>query len=303
MASRDRLISLYSPTLWPTWAGVWAFRQLCRLPWSVQVGLGKIFGRLIFHIIRLRRHIVSVNLKLCFPEKSHAERRALALAHYESMGIGAFEAGMAWWGPIEKLPPFTIVGRENLETASADGRGVLLLTAHFTTLEICGRYFADQIPMGGLYREPDNRVIAHEMYKRRVAKMKPAIPMDDLRGLLRALRDGHAIWYAPDQGKKSKFAKILPFFGVPALTNTATSKIAKMSGAAVVPYFGVRLPDGSYHLEIFPALENFPTDNADEDAIRVNQLIEAQIIKAPEQYFWMHRRFKRRGKGLPNVYR
>ncbi len=303
MASRDRFVPLHSPTLWPTWVGVWLFRQLCKLPWPAQVRLGRFFGRLIFHVVRLRRKIVSVNLELCFPEKSREERRALALAHYESMGIGIFETGMAWWGPDEKLPSFTIVGRENLETASTGGRGVLLLTAHFTTLEICGRFFVDNIPMGGLYREPDNRVIAHEMFKHRVAKMKPAIPMDDLRGLLRGLRDGATIWYAPDQGKKSKFAAILPFFGVPALTNTATSKIAQMSGAAVVPYFGFRMEDGSYRLEILPALENFPTDDANEDAIRINRLIEDQIQRAPEQYFWMHRRFKKRGKGLPNVYR
>lgn len=303
MASSDRFVSLASPSLWPTWAGVWLFRQLCRLPWHVQVRLGKFAGRLIFHLIRVRRHIVAVNLKLCFPEMSHAERRALALAHYEAMGVGIFETGMAWWGPDDKLPPFEIVGRENLEAAAAGGRGVLLLTAHFTTLEMCGRYFVDNIPMGGLYREPDNRVIALQMYKNRVAKLKPAIPMDDLRGLLRGLRDGYTIWYAPDQGKTSKFASVLPFFGVPALTNTATTRIAKMTGAAVVPYFGFRLADGSYRLEILPALENFPTDDADADAIRINQLIEDNIRKAPEQYFWMHRRFKRRGKGLPNVYR
>lgn len=303
MASRDRYVSLHSPALWPTWAAVWLFRQLCRLPWQIQVRIGKFFGWLMFHFIRVRRHIVSVNLKLCFPEKSAAERRTLALAHYQSMAIGIFETGMAWWGPDKKLPPFTLVGREHLDAASANGRGVLLLTAHFTTLEICGRYFVDHIPMGGLYREPDNRVIAHEMYKHRVAKMKPAIPMDDLRGLLRGLREGATIWYAPDQGKKSKFATVLPFFGVPALTNTATSKIAQKSGAAVVPYFGFRMKDGSYRLEIFPALENFPTDDANADAIRINRLIEDQINRAPEQYFWMHRRFKRRGIDLPNVYR
>ena len=303
MASRDRFVSLASPALWPTWVGVWLFRQLCRLPWHTQVRLGKFAGRLIFHFVRLRRHIVAVNLKLCFPEKSHAERRALALAHYEAMGVGIFETGMAWWGEDEKLPPFEIVGRENLEAASANGRGVLLLTAHFTTLEICGRFFVRHIPMGGLYREPDNRVIALQMYKNRVAKLKPAIPMDDLRGLLRALRDGCTIWYAPDQGKQSKFAAVLPFFGVPALTNTATTRIARMTGAAVVPYFGFRLPDGTYRLEILPMLENFPSDDASADATRINQLIEENIRKAPEQYFWMHRRFKRRGKGLPNVYR
>lgn len=302
MASKDRFVSLHSPTLWPTWAGVWVFRQCSRLPWRMQVRLGKLIGRLAYHVVRLRRKITMVNLQLCFPEKTPSERQALAIAHYESMGIGIFETGMAWWAPGQSLPPFEVIGREHLDAASKDGRGVLLLTAHFTTLEICGRYFVDHIPMGGLYREPDNRVIAHEMFKHRVAKLEPAIPVDDLRGLLKALKNGATIWYAPDQGKKSKFASILPFFGVPALTNTATSRISQMTGAAVVPFFGFRMPDGSYRLEILPALENFPTADADADAVRINHLIEGQILKAPEQYFWMHRRFKRRGKGLPNVY-
>lgn len=303
MASKDRRIPLYHPFLWPTWAGVGIFRLLCLLPWGSQMVLGRALGWLAFHILRLRRHIVEVNLRLCFPEKTEAERKALALAHYRSMGMGLFETGNAWWSRGDKLPSFSICGVENLDAAKAGGRGVLLLTAHFTTLEICGRYFCDNIPMGGLYREPDNRVIANEMYNRRLVKIKPAIPMDDLRGLLRALRDGYTIWYAPDQGKKSKFAVVLPFFGVPALTNTATSRIARMSDAAVVPFFGFRLPDGSYRLDIFPALEGFPTEDAEADAVRINHLIEEQILRAPEQYFWMHRRFKRRGKDLPNVYR
>ena len=304
MASRDRKVPLWHPTLWPTSVGVWFFRLLCRsLPWNVQMSLGRAAGRFAFHVLRIRRQVVTVNLKLCFPEKSSAERRALAIAHYESMGMGIFETGCAWWCDTNRMPPYEIVGREHLDEASAKGKGVLLLTAHFTTLEICGRFFCDNLKMGGLYREPDNRVIARQMYLGRVIKLQPAIPMDDLRGLLRALKDGHSIWYAPDQGKKGKFAAILPFFGVPALTNTATSRIAQMTGAAVVPYFGVRKPDGTYLLTILPALENFPSGDDKEDAIRTNKLMEDQILKAPEQYFWIHRRFKRRGKDHPNVYR
>lgn len=302
MASKDRKIPLFHPALWPTWVGVGFFRLLCLLPWRTQMAIGRVAGRFAFRVLRLRRHIVEVNLRLCFPEKSEAERFTLALAHYEAVGMGIFETANAWWSPDSKLPKFTIEGRENLDAARADGRGVLLLTAHFTTLEICGRHFCETIQMGGLYREPDNRVIAQEMYRNRVVKLKPAIPMDDLRGLLRSLREGATIWYAPDQGKKGKFAAVLPFFGVPALTNTATNRIAKMSGAAVVPYFAYRKPDGSYHLEILPQLEDFPTDDVNEDSIRINQLMEDFIRRVPEQYFWIHRRFKRRGKGYPNVY-
>jgi KDO2-lipid IV(A) lauroyltransferase len=128
------------------------------------------------------------------------------------------------------------------------------------------------------------------------------VHFDDLRGLVRGLRGNAAIWYAPDQGKRSKSSQILPFFGVPAITNTATSKIAEMTGCAVVPFFAKREADHSYTLTILPPLENFPTSDAAADAVRINQLIEHHVRLAPEQYFWVHKRFKARGPGYPEVY-
>ena len=303
MSSSDRTIPLWHPTLWPAWVGVFVFRQACRLPWKLQSALGSTLGSLVFHVIRLRRRIVDVNLALCFPEKSPAERRSLAAAHYRSMGIGLFETGSSWWLADHRLPPCEILGREHLEAAHTRGKGVLLLTAHFTTLEIGGRFLSHHFPLGGLYREPDNRVIARQMHFGRVVKLKPAVAVDDLRGLIRALKHGAIVWYAPDQGKKSKLSAVLPFFGVPALTNTATSRIADMTQAAVVPYFGLRKPDGSYQLNILPPLDDFPSGDDHADAVRINQLIEENIRKAPDQYFWVHRRFKSRGEGFPDVYR
>ena len=303
MASSDRKLPLGHPLLWPTWIGVFIFRLLNLLPCGMQLRIGKWLGRFFFHFVRFRRHVVDVNLRLCMPEMSAKERHALAKAHYEAMGMGLLEAGMSWWTPDNRLPDYEIDGAANLETAIGRGKGVLLLSAHFTTLEICGRLFANDYTLGGLYREPDNPVIAHEMYQGRLKKLTPAVEMSDLRGLIRSLRDGATIWYAPDQSRRSKFTSVLPFFGVPAVTNTATSRIAEMTGAAIVPFFGTRRPDGTYLLKILPALDNFPTDDAEQDAVRINQLIEEYVRKAPEQYFWIHRRFKRRGKGYQNVYK
>jgi KDO2-lipid IV(A) lauroyltransferase len=303
MSSSDRKTSLFHPSLWSAWVGVFLFRQICRLPWEFQTALGARLGWLFFHVIRLRRHIVEVNLALCFPELSHRERRTLAAAHFRALAIGIFETGLTWWEPDDRLPTYEIIGREHLEKAISRGRGVLLLTAHFTTLEICGRMFSREFTLGGLYREPDNRVIALQMRRGRIDKLKPAIPMDDLRSLLRALKAGHTIWYAPDQGKKGKLSAILPFFGVPALTNTATSRIASMTGAAVVPYYGFRKPDGTYQLNILPALADFPSGDDSADAIRINRIMEEFIRQTPDQYFWVHRRFKRRGRDLPDIYK
>jgi KDO2-lipid IV(A) lauroyltransferase len=267
----------------------------------MQTRLGRLLGSLFFHCVRIRRHVVAVNLRLAFPEKSEAERNTLATAHYRSLGLGLFETCLAWWAPFKRLPPHEIVGRENLKAAQDQGKGVLLLTAHFTTLEICARMLAETLPFGCLYREANNAVIAEQMRLAREARTLVAVSMDDLRGLLRALKQGHTIWYAPDQGKRTKLSAVLPFFGVPAVTNTATSRLAEMTGAAVVPYFGIRRPDGSYLLTILPALDNFPTADAEADALRINRLFEEHISAAPEQYFWVHRRFKL-SRREPGVY-
>lgn len=294
--------ALFHPIYWPMWLGIGLFRLLILLPWTVQLWLGRILGLLALLFLRRRRQVVKINLSLCFPKLDETQLKQLASAHHKALGIGLFETCMAWWAPKHRLPKFEIVGREHLEQARAVGKGVILLTAHFTTLEICGRVFSDAFSMGGLFREPDNPVIAREMHRGRIDKMIPAVPMNDLRGLIRALKDGHTIWYAPDQGKKTKFSTILPFFGIPALTNTATSRIAQMTGAAVVPFFGQRHADGSYTLQILPPLTDFPTKDVDADALRINKLMAEYIRLAPEQYFWIHRRFKRRGRDHQNVY-
>ncbi len=293
---------LWLPVHWPTWLGLAAFWLADKLPWSVKRFLARGLGWFAFHFLRIRRHVVFTNLRLCFPEKSSSEIHRLARAHYDSLALGLFEVCAGWWAPASKLPLSRIAGLEHLHAALARGHGAIVLTAHFTTLEICGRFMAEATSVGCLYRDPNNPVIALLMRGQRERHMSVAVHFDDLRGLVRALRDNQAIWYAPDQGKRSKSSEILPFFGVPAITNTATGKIAEMAGAPVVPYFAKREADHSYTLTLLPPLENFPTTDATADAIRINQLIEEHVRRAPEQYFWVHRRFKARGPGYPEVY-
>jgi KDO2-lipid IV(A) lauroyltransferase len=293
---------LWLPQHWPTWFGLGLFRVASMLPWSVQRSLAAALGAIAYHIIPIRRHVVFVNLRLCFPEKSEAEMRSIAREHYHSLALGLFETCSGWWSPASNLPTHRIVGREHLAQAIAQGKGVILLTAHFTTLEICARMMNEQFELGCLYRDPNNPVVAAQMRVQRERHVSVAVHFDDLKGLIRALRSGHAIWYAPDQGKRTKQTEILPFFGVPAITNTATGKLAAMTESPVVPYFARREDDFSYTLTVLPALENFPTDDASADAIRINQLIEQYIRLAPSQYLWVHKRFKARGEGHPEVY-
>lgn len=302
MSRTSEQSGLWAPGHWPMWLGLALFRLLHELSWPEKRRIARGLGWLIFHFVRVRRHVAEVNLALCFPGKSAAERHALALAHFQSLALGLFETLAGWWAEREDLPPFRVEGIGHLERALAPGKGALLLTAHFTTLEICGRMMTELHPMGGLYRDPNNPVVAHLMRLQRERHMSVGVHFDDLRGLVRALRGGHAIWYAPDQGKRTKSSEILPFFGIPAITNTATGKIAEMTGCAVVPFFARRERDGSFTLRVLQALDNFPTADAAADAIRINELIAHHVREAPEQYFWVHKRFKARGPGYPEVY-
>lgn len=302
MSRASEQARLWMPQYWPTWLGVGFLRLVDQLPWAEKRLLARGLGWLVYHVICIRRRVVFTNLKLCFPGLSVVQISTLARAHYDALALGLFEVSAAWWARPRDLPPHRIVGLEHLHAALARGRGALLLTAHFTTLEICGRFITEAHRVGCLYRDPNNPVVAHLMRGQRERHMAVAVHFDDLRNLVRALRDNHAVWYAPDQGKRSKSSEILPFFGVPAITNTATGKIAAMAGCAVVPFFAKREADHSYTLTILPALENFPTADAAADAVRINQLIEEHIRLAPEQYFWVHRRFKARGPGYPEVY-
>ncbi len=293
---------LWLPQHWPMWVALGLFRLSVLLTWEERRRLSRILGWLVFGVIRVRRRVVLTNLRLCFPEKSPAEILRLAREHYDSLALGLFETCIAWWTSQRDLPPHRIIGGENLQAAIAKGKGAIVLTAHFTTLEICGRLMCEHFALGCLYRDPNNPVIAHFMRLQRERKMSIAVHFDDLKGLVRALRDGHAIWYAPDQAKRIRQSEILPFFGEPAVTTTATPKLAALSSAAVVPYFARREDDGSYTLTILPALENFPSSDVNADAIRINQLMEEHIRRAPAQYFWVHKRFKARGPEYPDAY-
>lgn len=281
-----------------TWMMLGLLWLVSRLPWSLQRMLAAVIGAGAFHLIRIRRHVTEVNLRVCFPELSAPERRRLARRHYQSLALGILEVARCWWRSPAALPPCRIEGVEALEKARATGRGVLLVSGHFTTLEIAGRMLALRTPICCLYRDPNNAVLAGLLRKHRSAWANRAIEMRDLSGLMRALRDGEVVWYAPDQGKWTPQSSTLPFFGRPAITNTSTTRLAKMSGAAVFTFFPRREADGSYTLTISPALDDFPSEDPLADTLRLTALLEDAIRPIPEQYLWVHRRFKGH-KGSP----
>lgn len=288
---------------WPTWLGMGVLRALCLLPVPWILALGGGLGWLVGRLARSRREVVLTNLRLCFPAMDVPERQALADQHFRALGAGVFEAGLAWWASDAQLARrLDVQGIEHLDAALARG-GVLLLTGHFTTLELGARMAAMQRPFHPMYRPLNNALVDHLTSRWRSHRAGvPAIPKDDLRALVRALREGRAIWYAPDQTLGRTDGVWAPFFGVPTLTITATARLAKMGRASVVPYFPERR-GSRYILRFYPALPDFPGGDDVADATRVNQAIEDGVRQARAQYFWVHKRFKARPPGESSVYR
>ncbi|MDP1708716.1 MAG: LpxL/LpxP family Kdo(2)-lipid IV(A) lauroyl/palmitoleoyl acyltransferase [Gammaproteobacteria bacterium] len=293
-----------APRFWPTWLLLGIMWLIAQLPYRAQLATGNMLGRMMYYASPPRRHIAAVNLRLCFPELSEPERATLLRRHFASLGMSAVETAMSWWTPDKKLRRLAhIEGLEHLEQAGKMGRGVILLSGHFTTLEIGARLLVMQVLFHAMYREHKNPLFEAVMRRARERHCEYAIPRGDVRALLNSLKMGLPVWYAPDQNYSSKNTVFVPFFGVPASTTTATSRLARMSGAAVVPFFQHRLPGTQgYALTLLPALAGFPSEDVEADTLRINQLIEAQIRKAPEQYLWVHRRFKTRPEGVRDVY-
>ena len=277
---------------------------IAKLPFRVQMAMGSLTGFFMYHVFRHRRHIAEVNLQLCFPEKSDEERQRILRQQFDAVGKGSIETALAWWSSDAHLNKVhSIEGMEHLEAALAQGKGVILLCAHFTTLEIGARIIAMHTPLTAMYREHKNPLYEHIMRHHRKVHFHDAIPRTDVRSAVKGLKQNLSMWYAPDQDYGRKHSVFAPFCGIPAASITATARFAKLGGSPVVPYFHERKADGSgYLMHLYPALENFPTGDDLADATRINKVIEDEVRKYPEQYLWVHRRFKTRPEGEDRPY-
>jgi len=235
-----------------------------------------------------RAEIAARNLELCFPELDRAARARLLAAHFQSLGISLFEIPFTWWGSDRRLESLAeISGLDNLTEAMDAGGGVLLLSAHFTCLEIAGRLLIRHVPFDAMYRPSENPVVEYVMANARKRGCDELIPRHAARNVLRRLRTGHTVWYAPDQNTQRKKSVFVRFFGHLASTTPATHKLARLSGAKVVPFMAVRKPDGrGYRLVLEPALQDFPTDDPVADTQRINDIIERWVREYPDQYLW-----------------
>jgi KDO2-lipid IV(A) lauroyltransferase len=303
MSRIERSYKLLYPQYWPTWLGFGAMWVIARLPFRLQMFLGNTLGYLL-HLARRRRFICGVNLELAFPELSLEERKKLSKQVFKSIGKGLIETAITWFGTDRKVREIVdIDGLQHLKTAKESGLGIILLGSHFVPIEICGRRLGQDFPFHTTYKPTSNPVFEYVMHHRREKIYGGAIPVTDMRKIVKTVKSGGTIWYAPDQNYGLKGSTFVPFFGVKTATTMGTSKIARMANALVVPTFTIRHPeDNGYTLHILPHLKEFPGESPEQDTARIIKLIEEWARKYPDQYLWAHRRFKDHPEGGKNRY-
>ena len=286
------------PSHWPAWLGIGAMTLLARLPWPMQRALGRGFGTVLRVGLRDRRAVAARNLALCFPGLDDDARVDLLRRHFAALGIGVFEFARAWWGSVEPLRRgLRIEGLEHIEAARAGGRGVIVISGHFTTLEACGRLLCDHVPLAGMYRPHAEPVMEWAVKRGRLRYAAAMFARDALRPAVKHLREGGTLWFAPDQESRRGESVFVPFFGRPASSLTSTHQLARLAGASVVLFGHERRDDGGYTLRLSPPLPDFPSADAVADTARVMAGIEDMARAAPAQYLWIHRRFKRQPDG------
>jgi KDO2-lipid IV(A) lauroyltransferase len=294
-----------APQYWPAWLGLGLGWCCAQLPYRIQLWLGASLGMLGYALMKKRRKITLTNIELCFPELNTQQQQALVKKNFRSSGTALLETLLAWWGSERRMKKLLqhVEGLEHLQQALQQGKGVILLSAHLTCLEIGGRLLALHQPFAVMYKRTRNPLMETVIQHSRETHFQKAIPHHDMRAMVRSLKQNLVCWYAPDQDFGDQHSVFAPFMGVSTATLIATSRLARMSGAAVVPFFQRRLEDGSgYALSILPPLEQFPSGDDVADATRINHIIEQQIRTAPDQYLWMHKRFKTRPPGETDIY-
>ena len=285
-----------------TYAALGILWLLHWLPLPALRGIGWLLGLLIYVFGRERRRVAHTNLRLCFPELGVVGRRRLVRRHFVAFARAFLDRTLLWWmarAQLERL--IRVRGREHL--ASPDGRPTIVLAPHFVGLDAGGTMVAMLKPGVSVYATQKNPVINDVLLRGRARFNNPVLLSrhDGMRKALRAMQEGHAFYYLPDQDFGSRDALFVPFFGVNAATITGVSRIARLTGAHVVPCITRMLSDG-YEVELQPAWKNYPGESIAVDTQRMNAFIEAQVRLMPEQYNWLHRRFKTRPEGEPPLY-
>ncbi|TAK47083.1 MAG: lipid A biosynthesis acyltransferase [Betaproteobacteria bacterium] len=274
------------------------------LPLAVLAAVGNAVGEVTFRLVRERRDVTRINLAKCFPAMNPVAREAIARAHFRVFGRSLLERGILAWASGERIDRLVrLRGLEHLR--ALEGRPVLLLAPHFVGLDAAVTRLTREIPLGGIYSLQKDRHL-RDFFLRvrcRFGDTQPIARQEGIRAAVAALRSGRPFYYLPDQDYGARDSVFVPFLGVPAATVTGLSRLARITGAKVLPCVTRILPGGAgYEVTIEPPWENFPTADPVADTRRMNEYIERKVLEMPEQYLWMHKRFKTRPPGEARFY-
>lgn len=300
-----RLSNYTHPRYWLTWVGLGFMRGMSWLPLPVIAVCGGALGMLLYALHAPRRHVVHINIRRCFPEFSPATQARIARKHFRAFGQTLLDIGIAWWASGSRLKRITrFRGREHFDQALRANRNIILLAPHFLGLDIGGIRTSMDRPVVSVFRHPDNELVALMMHRARarfgahlVEHNKP------FTALVKLTKKGVPLYYLPDQDAGLRNSVFAPFFGIPVATFVVLPRLAEMTNAVVIPCITRQLSWGrGYEIEFRPPLENFPSGDPVADTTRMNKEIEIAVREKPEQYFWLHKRFKTRPKGEKDFY-
>ena len=297
--------SRFSIRYWPTALGLVLLRALSFLPLPVLAVLGRALGLALYALHAQRRHVARTNIKLCFPTLSRRAQARLVRSHFKVFGQALLDIAVAWWASSARLKRLVrFKGREHYDQAVAAGRPIILLAPHFVGLEIGGMRLSMERPMLAMFRHPANEMLRTVMQRVRGRfGLKLIEHKGPLTTLVRRVKAGTPLYYLPDQNAGRRNGVFVPFFGIPTATYPVLGRLARLANAVVIPCVTRQLPRGrGYEVDFAPPLADFPSGDAQKDTEHMNQAIEQAVRAIPEQYFWVHKRFKTRPRGEPRFY-
>jgi len=291
------------PKFYPTWILILIMKISIHLPYKLQIKLGKVLGKFLFYIASSRRKIAEKNLSLCFPDKNKLQINFLLKKNFEEIGISFFETANAYFAPNQKIKEKLIVKNEKyLQEAIDNDKSIILLASHFLSLMLGSRALLLKYGIANIYRPQNNQLFDEIMRSSFVKNGAVMIKTKDTRSMLKAIKSKTPIWYAPDQDLGPNNSIYAPFFNIQTATVSATARLAQSDNTVVLPYHFNR-QGNKYIMEFQRPLKPYPTMNPLKDASKTNSILEKQILKFPDQYLWVHKRFKTRPDGESDYYK
>ncbi|WP_161599291.1 lipid A biosynthesis acyltransferase [Reinekea blandensis] len=301
MTDKYRYWHFLAPKFWLTWLGIAGLHLLAWLPWRAKVATGKGLAHIIKRVAKSRYQTLQTNIRLCFPDLNPDEQNQLIEDALFSNVFGFIETAHAWCRGLSGVR-IEVQGQEHLDAAEQDGRGILYMTAHWSFLDLGAAIIGTHLSAGTIYRKHDNPLFNYFMTRSREKHLAYTVARKDVKGMIRRLRQGEGLAYMPDQDFGPKRSIFVPFFGVPTATITMTSKLAEAGNAIVLPISGYRKGlSSTYVFRIDPPLA-IPSGDEEQDTILWTQWLEGVVAQHPDQYLWLHKRFKTRPPGEPSVY-